>query len=309
MSPVLDLTEVVPRAYYTWPEPDSPAFSEEIRGTVQQVPDHGLFVAGLAHHVAQDSQILLYPVLDRWARGDLFTLNASLLDFVEKQFLVREEELDGAVINLSLGINSPRELIDLGLVDFDQEHWDSIGFHEQVLKEMPSIVRSLEMLLGGALCAGITVTAAAGNGSSPFAQIPARWPGVVGVASSNFEGERSCFSNPGDIAAPGGEGDQAAGKECQPMFDKADVDHTLYGLLGPVLHGDHPSGSYAYWAGTSFSTPLVSGLAALLLDKCPGTAGVLLFSEVQEEPNTSGLGTGIIDVAASMTATCPEPDP
>jgi subtilisin family serine protease len=109
-----------------------------------------------------------------------------------------------------------------------------------------------------ATAAGVLVVAAAGNAGSPGVAFPARIAEVlaVGAAAQTNPDRRSAFSSYGpeiDVVAVG-----------------EDVVGTLpesrcYVIL-PCLPGP---GAYAIGSGTSFSTPQVSGLAALMLSLAP----------------------------------------
>jgi hypothetical protein len=199
--------------------------------------NHGLFVAGLAHEVAPDSEIHLYRVLDEYLQGDLFTLDTAIYAFITETLAVGGDS-GGAVINLSLGIHPQAG---------------------RVPRELPPEVVALQLLLAGARCHGMAVVAAAGNDrhdGNPVPHIPARYEFVLGVAASNNEREPACFSNRGQVAAPGGDGQRGC-TLCSPGTcpEKS--------LISLVL--DSPG--YAYWSGTSFAAPLASGQAALLLER------------------------------------------
>ncbi len=79
------------------------------------VSDHGLFVSGLIHAVAPDSEVQLYPVLDQYGCGNLYTLITRLHTFISQAEVDRQDgRLNGAVINLSLGVLKPKNTDVIG---------------------------------------------------------------------------------------------------------------------------------------------------------------------------------------------------
>jgi subtilisin family serine protease len=151
-------------------------------------------------------------------------------------------------------------------------------------------------------------------------EIPANGSSVIGVAASNNERKRGCFSNEGDIAAPGGDGINS----CEVPGRNPDSDEYVcqeepgFCLISLV---QKPYPGYAYWVGTSFSTPLVSGLAALMLEKESGliisTSSVNVASTISTTitagacppatpPTPHYLGAGIVNVRHTMQGSaCP----
>jgi subtilisin family serine protease len=102
----------------------------------------------------------------------------------------------------------------------------------------------LQTAITNATNAGVICVASAGNDGQPVVVYPAAY-NVIGVGSTNDSMVRSSFSNYGpnvDLAAPG------------------EGDITLY-----------PYNNYAAGWGTSFSAPLVSGSAALLVQIASST--------------------------------------
>lgn len=268
---------------------EHPEFAAELKESKRtgkaDVSDHGLFVAGLVHAVAPNSEIDLIRVMEDNNRGDLFTLERQLFAFM----LERSGSDDPTVINLSLGIRIPPD---------------------EALREIPREIKSLQDLMAIARCEGIVVVAAAGNNSAGLAtpltaNMPADWSSVIGVAASNQEDERSCFSNQGDIAAPGGDGRRRAIslRSCIPGNSRCDGPDCQFSVAGPTYRDENFDSDFAYWAGSSFAAPMVSGLAALILetehDLTPADVRAIIQCGATWTPDRH-LGEGIINVGKTL---------
>ncbi len=276
-----------------------------------RVPNHGLFVAGLIHAVAPNSQIELIRVLDDTGQGDLQTLNLALADFLQRlgspsgsatpvQQTPPEDGFAGAIINLSLGIHV---------------------LPEERAQGLPTDVQSLRKVLDVATqCFPVVVVAASGNDSAELttplkAEIPAIWgeeeetdyparQQLIGIGASTKQSDRACFSNAGEVAAPGGDGGVRP-QSCQQLITTCEGD-CEYGLLS--LSISSPTG-YTYWNGTSFSTPLVSGQAAILLDRgvSPDNVKPCILRTARQNPTANtGTGLAIVDVQRSLDECAPK---
>jgi subtilisin family serine protease len=120
-----------------------------------------------------------------------------------------------------------------------------------------------------ATAAGITVVAAAGNDGCDCVTYPAKYPEVVAVGSLDQNGALAGFSSWGaaiDIIAPG-------------------TNFTLPSWSNAVPTARYTSGA----AGTSFSSPLVAGTAALLKSHQPSAQPLHLIAALHETTNRSGL--------------------
>jgi subtilisin family serine protease len=64
-----------------------------------------------------------------------------------------------------------------------------------------------------------------------------------------------------------------------------------------------PSSGYAYWGGTSFAAPLVSGLAALVLEQNDSISSQEVYDRIEGraivQPD-GALGAGIVDVPNTL---------
>lgn len=294
--------------------PSSPT-QQAAQSTVSPIPDmanHGLFVTGLAQAVAPAAHFTLVRVLDDKGCGDLFTLNKALLETLW-QMTETADERGGLVFNLSLGVMQPtaREV-------------DRLSAEEQTVLSQEMV--SLRTAILAATGRGVAIVAAAGNDSAaPLRRLdgnlPAAYAEVMGVAASTLNNGPACYSNEGDVVAPGGDaqltpppgqGDpycQSLADQC-PSLAAGEGSKCEWGLISLYTKSSGQYG-YAYWVGTSFATPLVSGLAALAYEGRPlGTAERdQVYAIIQQDltPLTFSLapepdfGQGIINVPDSLT--------
>ena len=158
---------------------------------------------------------------------------------------------------------------------------------------------------------GAVVVAAAGNENTHPISYPAQLSNVIAVGASahaNIKG-RASFTNwgtggandrPVDVVAPG-----------------VDIASTGIISVADARHGEGPAGSAVYkkGAGTSFSAPLISGVAGLLLSKNPSlspqqivtilrSTAIPLPDDLTVRPAAGPLwaGAGIINAAAALAA-------
>jgi len=255
----------------------------------ETVRQHGLFVTGLIHALAPESDYYLYRVLDDRGCGDLFGLVEGLHLFMAE---VGEAggSLEDVVINMSMGVLQPRDVAD---------------------RDLPKAVASLEAAVLEAYERGAVLVAAAGNDSVGsdlrFAtELPAAYREVIGAAAVNNEVAPTCYSNRGDVAAPAGEAALVNDPEdeplrCEPMaYTCTATAHGPACWWGVISLATVSETKYAYWVGTSFAAPLVSGLAAAAdQSMVQGAVYSAIMSHVMGigEP---GFAAGVINVSDTL---------
>ena len=249
--------------------------------------DHGLFVAGLAHAVAPASSIHLLRVLNEHGIGLIAGIIHTLEGLDRQQLADRH-----TVINLSLGMTPIALYQPIGLKRYCNrlveekmiERCDLASIYSKVdeltrqltpeqFKQMTDEWQSIEWVLHDLGQSGVVIAAAAGNQSGRIAASPAEapasfaydtmcYPNMLAVAATTHDRERAFYSNAGTIAAPGGGGNR------QNPWDLSTD------WLVSVAYLDDLQGgrcfSYGRWEGTSFATPLVSGMAAEALSGAAG---------------------------------------
>lgn len=164
--------------------------------------------------------------------------------------------------------------------------------------------------INSAVSRGSVVVIAAGNDNMNVSNAsPANCNNVIAVAANDKEGNRSWYSNYGnliDVTAPGGETcvPNASLTACQSATTAKGVLSTLdSGSTTPVAE------TYAFYDGTSMATPHVAGVAALMISASPTTLTpaqieATLKSTARPLPGTcsGGCGAGIVDAYAAVAA-------
>lgn len=158
-------------------------------------------------------------------------------------------------------------------------------------------------LFAGLLSADGTraIVAAAGNdGENADLHFPSSCPAVISVAATSTTGNATSYTNTGpsvDLSAPGGN-PSSFGAGPIPALSNAGL--TL--AAQPTVRGVQ---------GTSFATPMVSGVIALMLSVAPDLSpeevrSILLSStkpfSASSTCNTAVCGSGILDARASVVA-------
>jgi hypothetical protein len=244
--------------------------------------DHGLFVTGIVHDVlAGRGRVHLIRVLNDFGVGDIFSITHALAALPT---LLLQSQQTRLVVNLSLGIDLPipARLLDrwlpqaAGNLKTLREHAPEISeLLNRLHFNLHDVVRALTER-------GVLVVASAGNdalrldvdpGDPPPPRFPARYDDVLGVAATRRDlrtaadysnrGELGAPNWPGDVSTFGGNVIPAVASDQPAMTDPAD---SIVGIFSTQsLPGGAPNESgWVRWAGTSFSTPLVTGAAGRL---------------------------------------------
>ena len=172
---------------------------------------------------------------------------------------------------------------------------------------------------------GSLVIASAGNENKTPMGFPANHPKVVGVAASDLDNQRASFSNwgsgtkPTDVTAPG------VGITSTAVCSVALVNASVQACVSAGIGG----GAYAlgFLNGTSFSAPIVSGMAGLMLSVDPSLTNDAVANKLKSTasalPNdpadspdagAAWAGAGIVDMfkalsPSSVTVQAPTPTP
>jgi len=158
-----------------------------------------------------------------------------------------------------------------------------------------------------AVLKGVLIVVAAGNSAVDVDTFGiAGLDGVLTVASTDMEGKRAVFSNWGtgvDISAPGMEILSLRARRTDLLRGLVDVEYAP----GEAYVG--PDKRYYRVSGTSFSAPIVTGIASLLKSRNPELTAAdlkrILINSARDvgQPGRDNLtGAGIVDAAAALAA-------
>jgi len=155
--------------------------------------------------------------------------------------------------------------------------------------EFPSITSAVT----DAINKGVVVIAAAGNNGYSESDFPANIPGVISAGSVEQDGKRSSFSNYGkDVDI------YATGNKVYGAYPEGN--HSQTGAVPYTTQTGKKT--YDVGTGTSFSTPLVSGLAGLIVSRDTSLKGEKLVNQILNYADyLDQLGGKRINVYRSLT--------
>ena len=223
-----------------------------VSGAIAAKPQNGEGVLG----VAPNAQIL--PVR-------LFGLNGSYSPTAYIEAIGYAADRGADIINLSLGSLLPSPGEEEAIAD--------------VLKANPKLV----------------IVAAAGNENRNRVTFPAAYPGVISVGATNITGNRASYSNYGgglDLVAPGGDLNTPGLLGGIPTTGGTSLNAFWQGIPNPssrwsaVVDG---KGKYWWVEGTSFASPTVAGVVALMKGENKGISRERLVSILKSTASYQGL--------------------
>jgi hypothetical protein len=274
-----------------------------------RMPDHGLFAAGIIHSIAPQASLHLVETLNSWGVGDLERLMYVLYQFVNRP------QRRPLVINCSLVLNLPQPTL---LTQISQRGGKWAGIDEQLVQQMQTplewvcdVLREQHVIIVAAAGNDTLYTAyrttpqemqtggyatqaayaiSADNTSNGAAQTryPAAFDSVLGVGALGPDGEPASYSN---------RADDPSHKGVATFGGAAHKEYVLpeQGVLG-IYTGEFPDGSpntngWAWWAGTSFAAPVISGTLAALLSENPDPDAALdAIKGVTAEAKSTAIG-------------------
>ncbi len=271
--------------------------------------DHGIFVAGIIRDLAPDAKVECIRVLNDYGIGNTAMLIQALENIHNRMLPVNPNtkkagDLYNApvVINLSLvATPADEELADFGYT-VDSIKPARLG----ILRPIEILAAQGAVFVAAAGNDSDPRETMMNKGKRWQARYPAAfaYPGVsktgvsavIPVGAVNQSGEASSYSNypgPLGIATYGGEIPQpnpsvantnvvtqveepidalrgVYSATLYPALSKSDL--LPYHSPAPVVYPEYqpsPTSTWAYWAGTSFATPIISALAARILENQP----------------------------------------
>lgn len=283
--------------------------------------DHGLYIAGIVRDVARKANIECVRVLNGFCVGDMNVLSNALTNIYNRKIGAAGPSLEGkpVVINMSLVFPTDAEL--------SQGIDPSSGGFGTIRAAIFLQIKALTDL-------GVVIAASAGNegderetsGPRPIALYPAQFcyapynddniiP-VGAVDSSGSATKYSCYPGPRGVATYGGDVPKVSPKlppSANPTVDTSDMPHGIYASVEyPPLSVDPPEQYYAasdehawaYWVGTSFATPIVTALAARILQSSPTMAGTgvhdAILSEAADTVQWTNLSGSVLQESGNM---------
>ncbi|MBA3872256.1 MAG: S8/S53 family peptidase [Anaerolineae bacterium] len=260
--------------------------------SLYDMSDHGLFIAGIIcdHVPADNMNLYLVETQNNYGVGTIASLAHGIEALINGDII--KDGMDAPLIvncSLCISFKTPQELRDVNLdvsteIDFKKLTPAQIAKPEIAeLRSLYDLMSILDTFASG----GVRMIAAAGNDSTStdpkytpeHARYPAAFDIVLGVGAIDNAGNRMFYSNLADV--PPKIGLMVFGGQAQKGVDKNITDTTGDGMLGLYV-GSFPDSNtpkgimppvtpstngWAWWAGTSFSTAVMTGMFARAASK------------------------------------------
>ncbi len=283
-----------------------------------QMPDHGLFVTGIIRDLASEANIEYVRVLNDFGVCSVAVIIEALEDIQNRMMPIdpttgKEGDLHNkpVVINLSLVVTPSEE--DLLRVWFgvDPAHMMKEG---EPMKYDTKLLRSpLHKVIQRLTASGAVIVASAGNDSNTpdmpgriGPRYPAAFPEVIAVGAVDKHGKAARYSDYPQLPPHHNGITTYGGSIPTPEDIEMDSVDAMRGVYSdtsypaPVAenpplpdYDPHNANAWAYWSGTSFATPIISAVAARVLqlksgewlpqERVPRVHRAILTPEGQQE--------------------------
>lgn len=248
------------------------------------MPDHGLFVTGIIQSLAPNTNVEYIRVLNDFGVGDSGTLVGTLEWIQQRMSPGGDLHNQPVVINMSLVMTPSDE--DLFMNWFGDSCNCSPDQHVQMMNDVKLLRSPLHMAIQALAASGAVLVASAGNDSNSIdmpgrvgPRYPAAFPEVLSVGAVDRRGEMAPYSNYPQLSPQhNGIATYGGGVPTKADIARDEVD-AFIGLYSaptyPALEAknpplpDYPAPNehvWAYWSGTSFATPIISAVAARILE-------------------------------------------
>lgn len=323
--------------------PDQLLTGRDIYGQLYgfNMPDHGMSVVGIVRDLVPKANIEYIRVLNDFGVGDTCTLIDALQQIQMRMAEGGDLYHKPVVINLSLVATCHDA--EFPMVWFgDDCSCDAEEFAE-MLADIKRLRSPLHTVIQSLYAQGAVIVASAGNDSSVYQwhgpmesmkmperlgpRYPAAFPEVISVGAVDGHWHAAPYSNApalppnhNGIATYGGGIPTAVPPSgSDPQTEEKDIDslRAVYiSSLYPALSAEDDPRQYpapnhdawAYWSGTSFATPIITAVAARVLEKIKKTSKLPphLWSTQVQWAITTDLGQEAILTGTTPLSLQPE---
>jgi polyhydroxyalkanoate synthesis regulator phasin len=255
------------------------------------MPDHGLFVTGIIRDLACEADIEYVRVLNDFGVCSVAVLVKALEDIQARMLPTdpktgTEGDLKNkpVVINLSLVVTPSEEDLLQAWFGVDPSH--KMGENAQTKYDAKLLRSHLHKVIQSLAANGAVIVGSAGNDSNTpdmpgriGPRYPAAFQEVIAVGAVDENGKAARYSDYPQLP-PDHNGIATYGGSVPTLEDigtdtNIDAMHGVFSdKLYPALvatnppkpdHDPHNPTGWAYWSGTSFATPIISAVAARVL--------------------------------------------